>query len=436
MNPPEHARVALARRRRGVGRVAHSLAAPIYVFAVLSAAACPIRASAEEPTKSTVAAEKTLPAPLTSPEEINRWIKELGHDAFTVRQAAASQLLAAGMAAREPLLALVDGPDPETRAAARRLVALIDQSEFHRRLAAFAADIDGEKGLTLPGWDQYQKLVGSDPAARALFVDMQRQEGVLLAAAFDADNRAPGELLQSRLKRLLQWQNSASDRTASPPLGSCAAMLFLGSVAKIGVSDDSAMQIEALLQRQPISETLRTDNRQDAVRRLVAGWVLHCPAKNEQILLQRLETISNFGLGEALPLALAVVSRDPPYKSVNAFTRAVATLVVGQLGGPEHVDRLEPLLADASICFPPQAQLLGQRGASVQVRDVALVVMLQLTGQRPADYGYIHAQPRTSKTFQIQTLFRENDQQRADAIAKWRQWRDAQKNATAAAKAD
>ena len=27
----------------------------------------------------------------------------------------------------------------------------------------------------------------------------------------------------------------------------------------------------------------------------------------------------------------------------------------------------------------------------VQVRDVALVVMLHLTGQRPADYGYLHA---------------------------------------------
>ena len=27
------------------------------------------------------------------------------------------------------------------------------------------------------------------------------------------------------------------------------------------------------------------------------------------------------------------------------------------------------------------------------------------------------------KSFQLQTLYRENDQQRAEAIAKWRQWR-------------
>ena len=111
------------------------------------------------------------------------------------------------MSAREPLLVIVDGPDPERRAAARRLVALIDQSEFHRRLEAFAADTEGRQRLTLPGWDQYQKLVGSDPAARALFVDMQRHEGALIAAMFGASKQPPGDLLESRLVRLVQWQN-------------------------------------------------------------------------------------------------------------------------------------------------------------------------------------------------------------------------------------
>ncbi len=341
------------------------------------------------------------------------------------------------MSARQPLLALINGPDPETRAAARRLIALIDHSEFHRRLEAFAADTDGEKGLTLPGWEQFQKLVGSDPAARALFVDMQRQEGSLLAAVFGADNRAGGELLQSRLKRLAQWQYVTSNPATSPPLGSCAAMLFLGSVGEIDISDESARFIEFLLQRPPIIQSIRKDNPQDAVRRLVVGWVLHCPTKDEQILCQRLGIISGVGLEEALPLAVAVVSGEPPYKSVRPPTRALAAVVIGHLGGPEQIDRLEPLLDDAAVCYPPQGQFLGPRGGpTVQVRDVALVVMLQLTGQRPADYGYVHVPPRSSNALQIQTLFRDNDQQRADSIAKWRQWRLAQQNSTTAAKAD
>jgi hypothetical protein len=335
------------------------------------------------------------------------------------------------MSAREPLRAVADGPDPETRAAARRLVALIDQSEFHRRLEAFAADNDGRQGLTLPGWDQFQKLVGGDPPARALFVEMQRQEGALLSAMFGGSKRASTDLLESRLVRLVQWQNIVSNRASAPSLGSSAALLFLGSVGEVQVSDNAAALIEVLLQRPPILETLRTDNRQDAVRRLAVAWLIHCPAKNEEVLRQRLSIISGMGLEEALPLPLAIVGGEQPYNRVHSNTRALAALLVGQLGRAEHIDRLEPLLDDVANCNPFQQQLPGQ--PTVQVRDVALVVMLQLTGQRPADYGYINARLQPPKIYQLQTLFRENDQQRTEAIAKWRQWRAAQKNAPAAA---
>jgi hypothetical protein len=213
-------------------------------------------------------------------------------------------------------------------------------------------------------------------------------------------------------------------------------MLFLGSVSEVDGSDSAASLIEILLSRSPITESLRSDNRQDPVRRLVVGWVLHCPTKTETVLYRRLQTISNVGLAEALPLPLAVVAGDAPHKRVHAPTRAYAVTVIGQLGKVEHVDRLEPLLEDASVCMPPQAQIPGQPIATVQVRDVALVVMLQLTGQRLADYGYANARFQQPKLFQMQTLFRENDQRRTEAIAKWRDWRTAQKTTQSAAKAN
>jgi hypothetical protein len=227
----------------------------------------------------------------------------------------------------------------------------------------------------------------------------------------------------------VQWQNLGGNRPGSPPLGSSAALLFLGSVAEIDVSDEAAALIELLLQRSPFPETLRSDNRQDATRRLAVAWLLHCPTKNENILQQRLSIISTAGLEEALPLPLAVIGGEAPYKRTQPFTRAIAALVIGQFGGAEHVDRLEPLLADASTCNGNglQQQLPGQQ--AVQVRDVALVVMLQLSGQKPADYGYINVPKQPQKTIQLQSLYRDNDQQRIEAIAKWRQWRAANKNA-------
>lgn len=360
--------------------------------------------------------------------QLDTWIAELSHDAFTVRQAAASRLLAAGMTARAPLLPLVEGPDPEIRAAARRLVALIDQSDFHRRLEAFAADTDDRRGLTLPGWKQYRATVGGDPAARALFVEIQRQEGPLLSAVFGASPQPPEQLWEDRLLRLVQRPAAVGDRSAAP-LGSCAALLFLGTAAEMTISDHGAMLVENMIQRPPIREALAAAGAQDAVRRLVSGWILNCPNESEHILARRLNLASTIDLEEALPLALAVAVGDPQYASVPPTTRAQAIMLVGQFGGREHVRRLEPLLEDATVCMPLQAQQLpGRPMANVQVRDVALVVMLHLTGQRPADYGYVHARLQPQRTFQLQTLHRENDEQRAEAVAKWRAWRAADKN--------
>lgn len=407
------------------------------VLALVAGVFASFHADAEEPTKDAAASAiaKTVSDPaLATPEEVGRWIKDLSHDAFTVRQAAAARLLAAGMPARQQLLAIVDGPDPETRAAARRLVALIDQTEFHRRLEAFAADTDGRLGLSLPGWEQYKELVGGDAAARALFVDMQRQEGSLISAAFGVSKRTPEDLWEARLLRLVQWQSTVGDRSATPALGSCAAMLFLGSVSEMDVSENAAVLIENLIQRPPIRETLQAQGPHDAMRRLVVGWLLHCPNKNEEILKHRLNLISMTGLEEALPLAISVIGREKQYERVQSSTRALAVLTIGQLGRREHVERLEPLLEDAAVCLSVPMQVPGQPATSVQVRDVALVVMLHLTEQRPADYGYVNARPQPPRTFQLQTLYRDNDGQRAEAIAKWRAWRAENNGKDASAK--
>ncbi len=387
-------------------------------------------AVAQEPAATAVEKQASLPpASLASHEDVNRWIEELGHDAFTVRQAAAASLLEAGMLSRESLVELANGPDPEKRAAARRLVKLIDQSEFHRRLEAFAADTSGRQGLTLPGWEQFQKLVGSDPAARELFVDMQRQEGALIAAILGGSKREPGELLESRLAKVVQWQTMGAPRSAAPPLGRSAALLFLGTMPEVQLSEGGSILVERLLQQPPISLLLRSEDKQNAVRRLGVAWLVHCPTKEEGILQHRLKIISSVGLAEALPLARAIIASDPPYMRSLPLTRAYAALAVGQLGSADDVERLEPMLLEAANCIPIQQQLPGQN-ASIQVRDAALVAMLQLTNQRPSDYGYLHARLAPPiKAYQLESLARESDGQRTEAIGKWHAWRAAQKKA-------
>jgi hypothetical protein len=403
-------------------RVQRTCAILLYLIAIASWAhgaklAVAQESGAVKPSRQSVVATG-------SNNEVARWIEQLGDDAYAMRQAAAEKLLDAGSAAREPLLALVDDPNPETRAAARRLVALIDRSEFKRRLEAFAADVDDRQGLTLPGWDQFRERAGSDAAARALFVEMQRNEGALLAAAFGVAARPMSQMWEERLLRLVQWQVTGDNRNATPPLGSCAAMLFLGSVEGINVSDRGAMLVEHLIQRPPIRDSLQMGNYRPAVRQLVVGWVLHCPNQNEVLLGRRIYLASINELKEALPLALAVASGAGQYASVQPMTKAAAILLVGQFGGPEHVEHVEPLLEDSTVCMPRVSQAPGL-AANVQIRDVAMVVLATLTEQQPSDYGYINARMQAQKMYQLQTLHVASDELREQAALKWRQWRAA-----------
>lgn len=361
-----------------------------------------------------------------TPDVVHQWIKELAHDDFGVRQRAFQQLLAAGMAAREPLLAIADGPDPETRASARRLVTLIDRSEFQRRLDAFAADTDGKQKLTLPGWEQFQKLAGSSPADRALFVEMQRHEGSLLSSVFGVSRQAPEDLWESRLQRIVLWQSTMGDRASTPPLGSCATMLFLAARKELTVSDAAVINIDSLLQRSPVKDVIMRDGGSEALRRLVLSWVMSCPNNSEMALSCRLKAIAMADLKEGLPLALAIASGEPDYSRATPLTRASAALLVGQMGTRRHLDQLQALLEDATACFGTMG--LVQGGATVQVRDAALIAMLQLTEQSPSDYGYVAARLQAPRSFDIQSLYRQNDEQRVAAIAKWRAWRAANKD--------
>ena len=371
---------------------------------------------------STVAAEETS-------AKIDRWIGALADDSYSVRQEAANQLLGIGAPARGALSEVIDRPDPELRAAARRLLVLIDRSEFERRLEAFAADTDGKHGLTLPGWEAYRDLIGDDAASRDLFIEMQRHEGALLEKIFGEDPQTVQ--WEDRLVKLPPWQIATRTGVAMRPVGSCAAMLLLGSVPEGRVSDRGVMHLVHMLQQPPLRESLQpgAGAHSEPLRRLLVGWLTHCPNRNEQVLTQRLGVASLYELREGLPLALAVAHSEPAYLTVQPTTRAMAVLVAAQLGGPEHVPQLEPLLDDDTVCLRARVGHAVNADnpmtvATIEIRDVALVGLLQLTGQNPAQYGFANAvRQQPNRLYNLGTLYLANDRQRQAALEKWRQWK-------------
>ena len=357
--------------------------------------------------------------------QIARWIDELGHDSYTVRQAASENLLSAGPLARDALQLVADSPDPEIRAAAQRLLSLVEASDFRLRLNAFAADADGKLGVTLPGWDAFQKLVGSDARDRALFVEMQRQEPQLLATAFQP--RMPGftAAWENRLTRLVNEQRGG--RNTAAPLASSVAMIFLATVPTLEVSDQVTVLVTQLMHRPQVYEAMRTGVNRDSLRRLISAWVMHCPNKSESSLQQRLNVARVNQLGETLPLAFAIAARGDDFRNLSIMTRMMAVLHIGQLGGPEHVNQLEPLLEDRTVCIPGET-IAARRdgpggGVDVQLRDVALMALLHMTGQAPDEYGYPHGQRPAGQDWNVGLMYPRSAEQRELAIAKWRNWK-------------
>ncbi|MEM9187037.1 MAG: hypothetical protein AAGB00_11125, partial [Planctomycetota bacterium] len=113
---------------------------------------------------------------------------------------------------------------------------------------------------------------------------------------------------------------------------------------------------------------------------------------------------------------------DRKVRPAHPQFRATALLMAGKLGGPGDVPRIAELLDDDAVC----ASQSGRAGVKaklldVQVRDVALAVVLHLTGEQPADYGYPTVVAHSERLYVMHTLAFHDQKARTAALAKWRE---------------
>jgi hypothetical protein len=133
---------------------------------------------------------------------------------------------------------------------------------------------------------------------------------------------------------------------------------------------------------------------------------------------------SQAGLKEALPIALRLLEK----KDQQSYAKAQVILALAKLGTKEHIPLLNKYLDDTtnlgSINFGNGPQL------TVQLRDVAMAVQIQLAGQKLGDYGYDTRYTGAGFTSYHYYGFPEEadgkSKARDEAHAKWKEW--AKKN--------
>lgn len=345
-----------------------------------------------------------------SPERIDALVHDLGSPQFAVREKAERELTHLGIVTREALLRAVDAPDAEVRVRARAILAKVGQLDFEHRLEAFAADYDGSRKQTLPGWDQFSARFGAGRLSRVLFVEMERAEPELLEAMAEGTRQA-SESLADRAQQIVDGKQESL-----LGLGTWASIVFVGSAEGVTVNEQNSLNFFPFVVQTIYQENFKTVLWTGLLRKLVAGWITKeaTPATVHQNLILAAQLDMK---PEALDVARQLLSNED-----RVASRPIAILIMGRFGDRSHVPILEKLLDDATICGMVPTQNPPHQ-VELQVRDIALAVVLHLTDQELREYGYRSAQPYAPTVYELISLSFADSETRETALRKWAQWR-------------
>lgn len=355
-------------------------------------------------------------------------VRQLGDKSFRRRQQAQRLLGEMGVAAKDALLAARDDVDAEIRFRAGRLLDRALELDFLRTLENFvSAPAESARDESpaaqaadqvLPGWRRFRQQTGGGLAARRLFVEMQRSERELLAKS-EARPSLAGELLEFRCQELQEAMQPADDEDDVLALGSICALLFVAGNPDVELSTQGATYVNHFSLQAPLQEAIRVGEYVEPLRLLLGGWVRRRFDDN-MVTYRNLQLAVSYNLREALGPAAALALR----KEAPAHLRPYGVLAMGKLGGKEQLKTLEPLLDDTT-----EFTLHGRDNKQIhtQIRDVALAVLVHLSGQKLIDYGFDHISLNPSWLFNAGSLGFSKSETREKALAKWRAWAASQR---------
>jgi hypothetical protein len=315
--------------------------------------------------------------------------------------------------------------DAEVKQRAKRILMVLEERDLDARLQAFMKDTDEKQGVSLPGWKQFRQVAGSSQAARDLFVEMQRAESKLLLLYDTFPEKVPDAMAQQLMEQTLIITTASGTRTRSTPKsGSVATYWFLAGEPDLKIGGDAASGIVRLYHMSAVSSQLAS---QETLKTLFVRWVLR--ETEPMVMMQNLSYAQQLNLPEVGVLAERVVTSSlQPSLRVSGLGTLIKTKKKAAL------PVLEKALADEGITYQffPNGIRAGERPKEpykIQFRDLALVQMMGLCGQKPADFGLLVPLPTEANLYQVeyQKLLLATDEEREALHKKWRAWWDEHK---------
>lgn len=373
------------------------------------------------------------PKDLTIPPDENaraqNLIRRLGSEVYREREEAHTELAKMGRLARPALLvaAAVD-PDPEIRFRCSRLLPKAGADDLKARLDTFLADTECKYEHELPGIKKYRQVVGTDKAARDLFVEIFKSpHNIDLLQALDKSTAEAGRAVSDR--RMVLWaiisqRNNINGRIQpqqSIPFSDIVCLIFAETLVpakEIPRNMWNSITGATFLQQQgTVLDGLNANTSAlpyaDACKRLLAHWIETrvdpMDLNQMSFLAARLPSFK-----EIEPMLRRTVSTDGVY----GYAKGQALMALVRNRPKEEMPYLRSLLGNDTVVTPVAQHIC-------LLRDVALAMLILHSDQKMASYGYIflgNAEPNKINIGFGNYAF-PSEEARAAAFVKYGFWR-------------
>jgi len=396
---------------------------------------------------------KSLEIPTEKLARAQQLVHELASDLYRERDRATRELERMGRLALPALAVARSDDDPEVRLRTKLLLPRAEADDLRARVDTFLADTDAKYDHDLPGWQRFRVIAGDTKATRDLFVQILKNP--LNFEMLIALKGVPGEAIHGLAATVGSIGAASMDMPSAADLGKAVVnrrqklvqnlmvpQPFNGGVYRAPATPELSDVAILLLAESYVSERIAPfGNNQyhiqnffysPAGRDAMTGAGPHGPAFRA-LTIHWMDTRDGV-MGIQNAMNLAQMQNLGPQKIAHyaarllrlpggpAYARASAATMIARHGGKEYLFDLIAQFSDSSILV---RGAVNANQNEILMKDVALAMVLILTGQDPKEYGFdaVNTAPGTQYNY---TNFRfrgdekiTGEHLRATAFKKW-----------------
>ncbi|QDU75563.1 hypothetical protein Pan97_25960 [Bremerella volcania] len=356
----------------------------------------------------------------TKDEEL---IAQLGDEQYQVREDAEAQIMKRGADMLPLLREARRSPDPEIRL---RAITLYKQLSDRVREDNFNRFTDMAKDVDLPGWNRFKERHGDTRATRKLYVSILKDEWDVIAA-LETQPQMMDYLLFQRANKIREDLYGPNHVQISE--GTAAAMLHATSFDDIRITDPTMDQLKFLLAAPQVTTSLQDPESAGPLLSVFDQWLetnLKSGRFTQEMRFVVLTTCLREGIKSGKIVAKQMLDEraSPIYQNgfgqfgaINATQQMMyAMLAIAKLGGKEDIEYLSKYFDDETEVSLPTVQ--GDQ-FNTQLKDVALVAVLHISGENPKDFGYPRISTDPNFLYNIRSIGFTTAEQREQAFQKW-----------------